>query len=74
MLTSAPDRISASPYGLGSDPVRHPEHRQRPTGEQASTLTGLVSRIARRLLALTAVILHNWLTGDPGRRLTAYDH
>ncbi len=38
------------------------------------TLAGLVSRIARRLLALTAVILHNWQTGSPGRRLTAYDH
>ena len=38
------------------------------------TLTGLISRIARRLLALTAAILHNWQTGNPGRRLTAYDH
>jgi hypothetical protein len=38
------------------------------------TLTGLVSRIARRLLALTAAILHNWHTGNPGRQLTAYDH
>jgi hypothetical protein len=38
------------------------------------TLTGLVSRIARRLLALTAVILHNWQLGQPGRKLTAYDH
>ena len=38
------------------------------------TLTGLVSRIARRLLALTAAILHNWQTGTPGRKLTAYDH
>jgi hypothetical protein len=38
------------------------------------TLTGLVSRVARRLLALTAAILHNWQTGNPGRRLTAYDH
>ena len=38
------------------------------------TLTGLISRIARRLLALTAVLLHNWQTGNPGRRLTAYDH
>jgi hypothetical protein len=38
------------------------------------TLTGLVSRIARRLLALTAAILHNWHTGNPGRNLTAYDH
>jgi hypothetical protein len=38
------------------------------------TLTGLVSRIARRLLALTAVIIHNWQTGNPGRHLTAYDH
>jgi hypothetical protein len=38
------------------------------------TLTGLVSRIARRLLALTAAILHNWHTGTRGRHLTAYDH
>lgn len=38
------------------------------------TLAGLISRIARRLLALTAVLLHNWQTGSPGRRLTAYDH
>ena len=38
------------------------------------TLTGLVSRIARRLLALTAAILHNWHTGNPSRSLTAYDH
>jgi hypothetical protein len=38
------------------------------------TLTGLISRIARRLLALTAAILHNWHTGNPGRHLTAYDH
>jgi hypothetical protein len=38
------------------------------------TLTGLVSRIARRLLALTAVLLHNSQLGNPGRHLTAYDH
>lgn len=38
------------------------------------TLNGLVSRIARRLLALTAAILHNWQNGNPGRHLTAYDH
>lgn len=38
------------------------------------TLAGLVSRIARRLLALAAAILHNWHLGTPGRRLTAYDH
>jgi Transposase DDE domain len=38
------------------------------------TLAGLVSRVARRLLALAAAILHNWQTGDPGRKLTAYDH
>ena len=38
------------------------------------TLSGLISRIARRLLALTAAILHNWQIGTPGRNLTAYDH
>jgi len=34
----------------------------------------LVSRIARRLLVLTAAIPHNWQLGNPGRRLTAFDH
>ena len=38
------------------------------------TLTGLVSRIARRLLALTAAIIHNWQLGTPGRHLTAFVH
>jgi hypothetical protein len=38
------------------------------------TLPGLISRIARRLLALAAAISHNWLTGQPGRSLIAYDH
>jgi Transposase DDE domain len=38
------------------------------------TLPGLISRIARRLLALTAAILHNWHTNTPGRSLIAYDH
>jgi hypothetical protein len=38
------------------------------------TLTGLVSRIARRLLALAAAILHNRQTETPGRSLIAYDH
>jgi hypothetical protein len=38
------------------------------------TLPGLISRIARRLLALTAALLHNWQLGTPGRNLTAYDH
>ena len=38
------------------------------------TLTGLVSRIARRLLALTAAILENWQHDNPGRNLTAYNH
>jgi hypothetical protein len=38
------------------------------------TPTGLVSRIARRLLALAAAILHNWHTNNPRRQLTNYDH
>ena len=37
------------------------------------TLAGLVSRVARRLLALAAAILHNWSIGEPGRSLVAYD-
>jgi hypothetical protein len=38
------------------------------------TLSGLVSRIARRLLALTTANLHNWHTDQPRRSLIAYDH
>jgi hypothetical protein len=38
------------------------------------TLPGLISRIARRLLALAAAIHHNWHTNQPGRSLIAYDH
>ena len=38
------------------------------------TLAGLVSRVARRLLALAAAILHNWQTQQPRRSLIAYDH
>jgi hypothetical protein len=38
------------------------------------TLTGLISRIGRRLLALAACLWHNWLLGTPGRSLIAYDH
>jgi hypothetical protein len=30
----------------------------------------LITRVAQRLLALW----HNWNIGNPGRRLTAYDH
>ena len=40
----------------------------------ARTLSGLISRIARRLLALAATLLHNSQLGTPGRKLTAYDH
>jgi hypothetical protein len=39
------------------------------------TLTGVFVRVAQRLLALTAVIWHNWTTGAPTKRsLIAYDH
>ena len=40
----------------------------------ARTLTGLIARIAQRLLALAAGCWHNWLAGNPGRHFTAYDH
>jgi len=40
----------------------------------AHTMTGLITRIAQRLLALAAALWHNWNTGQPGRHLTAYDH
>jgi Transposase DDE domain len=39
----------------------------------AKTLTGLVQRIAQRLLALTLAMLINILTGRPPRALAAYD-
>ena len=39
------------------------------------TLTGVFTRIAQRLLAMTAGIWHNWTTGTTSKRsLTAYDH
>jgi len=38
------------------------------------TLAGLISRIARRLLALAAAIWHNSICDQPGRSLIAYDH
>jgi len=40
----------------------------------AHTMSGLVCRVAQRLLALAAGLWHNWNIGDPGRHLTAYDH
>ena len=39
------------------------------------TLAGVFTRIAQRLLAMTAGIWHNWTTGTTSKRsLTAYDH
>ena len=39
------------------------------------TLTGVATRVAQRLLALTAAIWHNRSTGQPvTRSLIAYDH
>jgi len=40
----------------------------------AHTLSGLICRIAQRLLALAAALWHNQNIGQPGRHLTAYDH
>jgi Transposase DDE domain len=40
----------------------------------AHTMSGLICRIAQRLLALAAGLWHNQNTGQPGRHLTAYDH
>lgn len=33
-----------------------------------------MTRIAQRMLALSAGLWPNWNTGQPGRHLTAYDH
>jgi hypothetical protein len=39
------------------------------------TLTGVLVRVAQRLLAMAAGIWHNWATNQPHKRsLTAYDH
>jgi hypothetical protein len=40
----------------------------------AHTISGLITRVAQRLLALAAGLWHNWNIGHPGRHLTAYDH
>ena len=40
----------------------------------AHTIDGLCARVAQRLLALGAVVWHNWQIGEPGRSLLAYDH
>jgi hypothetical protein len=40
----------------------------------AHTMSGLITRIAQRLLALAASLWHNQNTGNPGRHLIAYDH
>ena len=41
---------------------------------RARTLTGVVARVAQRLLALAAGLWHNEQIGEPGRHLTAYTH
>jgi Transposase DDE domain len=41
---------------------------------RARTLTGIVARVAQRLLALAAGLWHNEQIGNPGRHLTAYGH
>ena len=40
----------------------------------AHTPGGLWARVCQRLLALGAVVWHNWEIGEPGRSLIAYDH
>jgi DDE family transposase len=41
----------------------------------ARTTTGVITRVAQRLLALAAAIWHNWATNAPIKRsLIAYDH
>lgn len=47
---------------------------ERPRAHGGRILAGLVSRIGRRLLALTATILHNSLSGIPDRSHIAYNH
>jgi len=40
----------------------------------AITMSGLMTRISQRLLALAAGLWHNWNIGEPGRHLIGYDH
>jgi len=40
----------------------------------ARTPSGLICRIAARILAFTAAIHLNWQLGRPARALTAYGH
>ena len=44
------------------------------TGRPTRSYTTLRAVTQLLVLALTAAILHNWHTGNPGRHLTAYDH
>jgi hypothetical protein len=41
---------------------------------RARTLTGVVARVAQRMLALAAGLWHNEQIGEPGRHFTAYAH
>jgi hypothetical protein len=44
-------------------------------GHGGRTLSGVYARLAQRLLALTAVIWHNWkINAHVKRSLVAYDH
>ena len=40
----------------------------------ARSLTGLTARVLQRICALASTLWLNRLFGQPGRRLTAYDH
>jgi hypothetical protein len=40
----------------------------------ARTISALISRVARRILALATAVWHNLRIGAPPRNLTAYDH
>jgi DDE family transposase len=62
--------------GAPMDRVRHLD-LQGPTPLEAHggrTLPGVCTRVALRLLALAAGLLHNHDIGDPGRHFAAYGH
>jgi hypothetical protein len=51
------------------------EEPARPGTPRGRIPAGLWARIIQRLLALNAVIWHNWMIGAPVKRsLIAYDH
>ena len=71
--TNSPASAASAASGNGSSrSSTRSRASSRSNSHGASTMPGLITRIAQRLLALAAGLWHNWNTGHPGRHLTAY--